>query len=160
MLHFQNLKQLDNFHMYQSREEWTEELLLSNGRNPSCCSLTLLFCSSPPLTLNLVNPITDMISRKPPTRGRKTVSFQLAQLPEPAYHIVTQTPVLSQGTGKTTCSRETGQACSSQSWHWHKLLWDCTLLQKVMEMQWYPAFQSWFCGADAHWTLCLRSNRS
>lgn len=78
MLHFQNMKQFNDFHMYQSEEEQTEEVLLSigSGRNSSCCSLTQLSHFSPQLALNVINPITDMI-RKPITSGRRTVRFWL-----------------------------------------------------------------------------------
>lgn len=56
-----------------------------------------------------------MISRKPTTRGRKTVPFRLDQLPEPAYHIVTQTAVLSQGAGRQHAVKKQGTTAAAEA---------------------------------------------
>lgn len=137
--------------MYKSREGQTELLLsILNGRNPNCCSLVLLFHSSPPLTMSTVNPITDTISRKLIPWRRK--SFLQDQLAEPTD---TDTSAVSRNGGDNV---EPGtEQCSSHTWLWHQLLGHCSSLQNGTGMP-HLALPSWFCGGYAYWTLGVKSN--
>lgn len=115
MLHFQNLKQCDRFCMDKAREEQTELLLFSvaNGRNPSCCSLTRLFHSSPPVT---VNPTADMmrkITGKPSLEGGKQFSATSAPRTNLPYSY-THASGVSRGRADNT-QRSSRVDCSSQN---------------------------------------------